>query len=136
MRLSSYDMNEHTRIGNRLTQRCLWLCGLGLLGLGTGCLTIEQMAPPVTSAFTAHPRSTLSLATLEQGRSIYVQDCTRCHSAEPIVRYSKDRWEHIIARMAPESRLDESRTAALQAYVFAAHDVLALHGQQATPRTQ
>jgi hypothetical protein len=38
--------------------------------------------------------------------------------------------------MAPESKLDETRTAALQAYVFAAHDVIVDNAANATSRTR
>lgn len=91
-----------------------------------GCLTIEQMAPPVGPEFSRIERSGVPLAFLERGREVYLSDCTRCHSVEPIDRYSIDRWRAIIERMGPQSKLDDSRTAALQAYVLAAHTVLAL----------
>lgn len=118
-------MDGSNQPGRNRKTRALWLFGFCLTGAGGGCLTVEQMAPPVTTAFTRQPTDGVTLAVLEQGRSLYLQDCTRCHSVEPIVRYSKERWAHIIERMAPQSKLDKTRTAALQAYVFAAHDVLA-----------
>lgn len=94
------------------------------LGLA-GCLSIEQMAPPVGPKFarlTMTSGTTMSL--LATGREVYIGDCARCHSIEPINRYSLDRWGGIILRMGPEAKLDESRTAALRAYLFAAHEVL------------
>lgn len=95
------------------------------LGL-VGCLSIEQMAPPVGPKFagvTMTSGTTMSL--LATGREVYLRDCSRCHSIEPIKRYSLDRWGGILLRMGPEAKLDESRTAALRAYVFTAHKVLA-----------
>ena len=95
------------------------------LGLA-GCLSIEQMAPPVGPKFArATMISGTTMSLLATGREVYLRDCSRCHSIEPINRYSPDRWRDIILRMGPESKLDESRTAALRAYVFAAHEVLA-----------
>lgn len=90
-----------------------------------GCLTIEQMAPPVDMEFSEiGMKYSVTLSTLQQGRDTYLTDCTRCHSIEPINRYSKDRWHTIIERMGPESKLDESRIDALRAYIVAAHTFL------------
>jgi len=66
----------------------------------------------------------VQLALLQEGRNIYLTDCVRCHSVEPIGRYSTDQWHKVLPRMARETRLDDRRTAALTAYVLAAHEVL------------
>ncbi len=110
---------------NNWTRRKRWPLLAGTLGVTltlTGCLTLEEMAPPVGPAFSI---AETNGATLETGRDLYVIDCTRCHSVEPISRYSVAHWRDIIKRMAPESKLDETQTAALRAYVLAAHKVLA-----------
>jgi hypothetical protein len=90
-----------------------------------GCLTIEQMAPPVGPAFVQVGATRgVPMSVLEKGREVYLSDCTRCHSVEPINRYSEDRWVAIIDRMGEVTKLDESRTDALRAYVSAARVVL------------
>ena len=106
--------------------RLLFAGGASITLTFAGCLTIEQMAPPVGPEFSRTGTNGVTLAVLERGREVYLSDCTRCHSVEPIDRYSIDRWHAIIERMGPQSKLDESRTAALQAYVVAAHSVLSL----------
>jgi len=93
--------------------------------IAPGCMSLEEMAPPVGPDFAARSRDrTVAVAVLEQGRAVYLTDCARCHSVEPIARYSAVQWEDIVRRMAPQSKLDEARTHALRAYVLAAHDVL------------
>ena len=104
----------------------LFVCGVSITLTFAGCLTIEEMAPPVGPEFSSIRTNGATRAVLERGREVYLVDCTRCHSVEPISRYSIDRWRAIIERMGPQSKLDESRTAALQAYVVAAHTVLSL----------
>lgn len=90
-----------------------------------GCLTIEEMAPPVGPAFsTIGMEDAVSLTLLRRGRNVYLSDCTRCHAVEPIDRYSTAHWRAIIKRMRSRSKLDDSQTAALEAYVYAAHTVL------------
>lgn len=97
-----------------------------------GCLSVEQMAPPVGVEFaSAGMRNGITMAHLETGREVYLMDCSRCHSIEPIDRYSLGRWRDIIVRMGPKSKLDVPRTEALRAYVLAAHKVLA---ERAAPK--
>jgi len=107
-----------------------WAMGLLLAGGASvtcalpGCLTVEQMAPPVGPRFSSIAMTSATRATLARGREVYLTDCARCHSVEPIDRYSMGRWRSVIERMAPLSKLDESGTAALQAYILAAHEVM------------
>jgi len=110
----------------KLVARYAWFVpALGVVLL-SGCMTLEEMAPSVGPHFTTEARGrSVAVATLERGRTVYLTDCTRCHSVEPIGRYSTAQWEDIVPRMAVESKLDESRTQALRAYVLAAHEVLA-----------
>ena len=118
--ISEVRVNKPTRPA--LTGGVMLSIALGLVG----CLSIEQMAPPVGPAFSRVAMTNgTTMSLLETGREVYLRDCSRCHSIEPINRYSLDRWRDIILRMGPESNLDESRTVALRAYVLAAHKVLA-----------
>ncbi len=122
MKESQMCTKENTR--RRKLLRLLFAGGTFLILTLTSCLTVEQMAPPVTTEFSRSGANVVSLAALERGREVYISDCTRCHSVEPINRYSVDRWRSIIDRMGPESKLDESRTDALRNYILAAHKVL------------
>ena len=115
-----------TQVGQ--SARLLFGGGLtvGVAAILAGCLSIEQMAPPVGAEFaSAGMRNGITIAFLETGREVYLMDCSRCHSIEPIDRYSVGRWRDIIVRMGPKSKLDAPRTEALQAYVLAAHRVMA-----------
>ncbi len=97
----------------------LWI-GLML----AGCMSIEQMAPPVGPQFynIAIKRDT-TMALLESGREVYLVDCSRCHSVEPIQRYSMNKWHEIIPRMAQKSKLSIAKSAALRAYIVAVSDL-------------
>lgn len=93
--------------------------GLGMFALFSGCMTLEQMAPPVGDKFQlVAARHSVDVATLELGREVYLSDCVKCHSVEPIARYSERRWHKILPRMASESELNDQRRAALEAYVM------------------
>lgn len=72
--------------------------------------------PPVT-ALRARGGHT---ATLEAGRRIYLEDCSRCHVAEPVRDYPAARWPGIIADMAERAKLSVEQQRQVLAYVLAA----------------
>ncbi len=84
----------------------------------SGCVSTEKAAPPVASF--AVPPSGSKRAQLEQGREIYVTKCAKCHSPEPVHRYSPSRWGDILVDMIDEAKLNSAESAAVRAYVFAA----------------
>ena len=88
-------------------------------------MTLEEMAPPVDSAFmSVASRRGVDATTLEAGRHVYLTDCIRCHGVEPIGRYSASMWRAILPRMARESKLGNEATDAVEAYVMIARTVL------------
>ncbi len=96
-----------------------------MFALFSGCMTLEEMAPPVEGGFQViAARHSVDTTTLQLGRQIYLSDCVKCHSVEPIGRYSAGRWRKILPRMARETKLDEQRTEAVDAYVTLARVLL------------
>ena len=87
----------------------------------TGCQTTEQMAPPVGPALQSMAdRKDIDTAALEHGRRIYLTACARCHSVEPIDRYSEQKWTSILPDMTARSKLNPQQTSDLREYLFAA----------------
>ena len=80
------------------------------------CQSLEQVAPPVA----ALPlRKGVNTSQLDHGRELYVTKCVKCHSAEPVLKYSVAEWEEIVVDMAEETNLSAAETAAVEAYVMA-----------------
>lgn len=82
-----------------------------------GCVSLEIAAPRV---------ETLPLlpsggnrVQLEQGRTIYITKCAKCHSPEPVHRYTSSQWDVILPDMIGETNLDTAESAAVSAYVYA-----------------
>lgn len=98
---------------------CLKRISAGLLAAGlAACVSLEQAAPPAET-LSAASRGT-SAAQLRLGREIYVTRCARCHSVEPVRKYSRAHWEReILPEMAEETNLSASDAAAVRAYVLA-----------------
>ena len=84
-----------------------------------GCATLEQLAPPLPSSLPVGSPAAISLgsisdATLQQakrGRQIYITECRRCHSPEPVTGYSQVQWDEILPRMAKNSKLPPEKMA-------------------------
>ena len=83
-----------------------------------GCMSLEEMAPPVDEVFIALAGQR-DIAALERGREVYFNRCIGCHSIEPIGDYTVDEWRIIMAEMAPEAKLNETQTADLMSYLSA-----------------
>lgn len=59
-----------------------------------GCASIEESAPPVAVlAASGHGGRS---AALEQGRTIYITRCAKCHRVYPVRQYSATEWNDII----------------------------------------
>ena len=87
---------------------------IGVLAV-SGCVTLDELAPPVASLASPAGHSQLS-----RGRTLYLTTCAKCHSVEPVSRYSAAEWRVILPDMAAESNLTTSDEAAVTAYVMAA----------------
>ena len=110
---------------NRIVFTLAVVTGLGMFPLFSGCMTLEEMAPPVGDEFQRiAARHRVDVTTLEFGREIYLSECVRCHSVEPIGRYSAERWREILPRMSLETKLDERQTDAVETYVRMARVLL------------
>lgn len=94
------------------------LCLL-LAFMGAGCLTLDQIAPPVSRVAPASEAlpGGLGWQDLEEGRIIYLTDCAKCHNPEPIAKYSHAQWANLMPKMIRESRLDDQRAHQVTAYV-------------------
>lgn len=100
----------------RRTMR-VWPLAAASLLLVSGCVSIEEIAPPVTPLLVGGTDS--SAPVLEQGRAVYLGSCVKCHAAESVTRYEPAQWERILPEMTKRARLDDENTAAVRAYVEA-----------------
>ena len=95
------------------------LAPVAVASLLAGCASTGSVAPPVTPAMVSAAGGA-SAATLEEGRRIFAGPCTACHVADPVSRYSLAEWRAAVDEMAPRTKLDPTRRAALLAYIAAA----------------
>ena len=77
-----------------------------------GCVSVDSIAPPV-------PPSHGDAAVLREGRRVFLVQCTSCHSAEPVAKYSRARWQEIVGEMTDAAKLTAQQERALRAYLAA-----------------
>ena len=83
-----------------------------------GCETLCEIAPPLQGSLLVVATDNGELVSqLQQGRHVYITTCVRCHSPEPIERYSERQWDSILPRMATLAELNSDDRDAVKAYV-------------------
>ena len=98
----------------------------GMLAVTSMSTMVMVGAPSMKSSVTVAVVATRPSDQLNLGRQLYITRCTKCHSPEPILKYSASKWEEIVADMAEETKLTARETAAVRDYVMA---VLASHSK-------
>ncbi|MBL8858865.1 MAG: cytochrome c [Planctomycetes bacterium] len=98
-------------------------CAVAALALLAGCLACASTAvraPEISAEVAAAGLARGSdRATLESGREVFRSSCARCHALPRIGDHSAEEWPAIVDDMSRKSRLLESDTAALAAFIQA-----------------
>lgn len=82
-----------------------------------GCVSLEESAPTTaTLPMQGHGGHS---ATLEEGRTIYITRCAKCHRVYPVRQYSPAEWNDILPKMVAKSKLPRADEDAVRSYVAA-----------------
>ena len=92
------------------------LLATAALGAG-GCVSLEESAPPV-AVLAAQGHGGHS-AALEEGRTIYITRCAKCHRVYPVRQYSTAEWNDILPKMVAKSKMAPADESAVRGYVSA-----------------
>jgi len=77
-------------------------------------------APPVTSQMTiARKGQDVCLATLREGRTLFVHRCIECHTLPVVWHYSVEDWPKIVNSMSHRASLKPVERDAIIAYIIA-----------------
>lgn len=111
-------MNSSKRTGTPIpgpVRRASGWSGMVLVAAAglSGCVSLDTIAPP------AEGLSGAGDVRVAEGRRLYLTDCTKCHAAEPVRRYTVQEWASILPEMAEESHFTPAQTAAVEAYIRA-----------------
>jgi len=113
-----------TKTRNLMTRRlarhfCELVCFSCTLILAT-CESTNFTPPRVTpeSAQTG-PRQHMHIATLREGRALFVSRCIECHTLPVVSRYEASEWPFLIDEMAARANLKKAERDAVLAYILA-----------------
>jgi mono/diheme cytochrome c family protein len=97
----------------RLISVCAIVCLL------MGCESASFAPPPVTPQMAKTGKRQVSVATLQQGRHLFVSRCLECHTLPPVSSRSAQKWPKVVDRMAARSSLKPTERDALVDYLQA-----------------
>ena len=87
----------------------------------SGCST-NFAPPPVTSEMARRKSGQhVDLATLRDGRALFVSRCIECHTLPAISRYHIQEWPCLVDIMAPRAKLGPAERDAVVAYIRSAY---------------
>ncbi len=73
---------------------------------------------PKTAPAPTEAKKELSPA-LAEGRTLYENNCAKCHKLYNTSDYTAEQWSPILERMKKKAKIDDATTAKIYAYVTA-----------------
>jgi hypothetical protein len=92
------------------------VCLIDLSGCGTTSIAPPLVTPELTRA---HIGQRADIATLHEGRALFVSRCIECHTLPPFWHYRSEEWPHIVDTMAERAKLKRAECDAIVAYILA-----------------
>jgi hypothetical protein len=93
-----------------------WFLLIFVLGVFASCSKTDSTSNLYTPT-TADTTANATLAELQQGRTLYISNCGKCHSLHSPDDYSVSSWKSIMSRMAPNTSMNSSQVLLVTKYV-------------------
>ncbi|MDI9310819.1 MAG: hypothetical protein QM535_11440 [Limnohabitans sp.] len=90
---------------------------ISILILGSAIYACGPKATQSTPEIPSTPEVKVSEATLAEGKTLYENNCGKCHKLYEPSAYGKDRWVKILNWMAPKAKITDEQKAKVFAYV-------------------
>jgi mono/diheme cytochrome c family protein len=91
------------------------VCLIDLSGCGTTSITPPLVTPELTRGRIGQRAD---IATLREGRALFVSRCIECHTLPPISSHSAVEWPRLVGEMAGRANLKPTERNALLAYIL------------------
>ncbi len=77
-----------------------------------------KKAAPVASTTANETAKAVALTPeLEAGKSLYDNNCAKCHKLFEPKKFTKEEWTPILVRMGKKAKLDETQVASISNYI-------------------
>ncbi|MFN5621006.1 MAG: hypothetical protein ACK478_06880 [Flavobacteriales bacterium] len=90
-------------------------CMLLLAACAAKKTTVAMTDNDAARAAAKYPGATL--ATLNQGKTLYEDNCGKCHGLKSPSAYNEEQWGKHVKRMAPKARIDKPTEDLILQYV-------------------
>jgi hypothetical protein len=93
---------------------------ISIVCLFTSCESTTNYVPVVTPEMAAEQKEKqANLATLKEGRTLFVHRCIECHTLPPLWHYTIQDWSEIVNSMSHRASLSPAEREAIVAYIIA-----------------
>jgi hypothetical protein len=89
----------------------------GLLLLTMSCKKSNTSGGSLYTPTAADVTATATLAELQQGRTLYVNNCNSCHGLYSPDSYTSAQWKSVISNMGPRTGMSSSEILLVTKYV-------------------
>jgi len=90
---------------------------MATLFLSGGCKKDPGGSGSSYTPTTADVTATATLAELQQGRTLYLNNCNNCHALYMPEAYSPSQWKTVLGLMAPKTGMTSSQILLVTKYV-------------------
>lgn len=88
-----------------------------ILSLSGSCKKSNGGTSSLYTPSAADVTSTATLADLQQGRTLYINNCNSCHGLYSPDDYTSTQWKSIIGNMGPRTGMSSSEISLVTKYV-------------------
>ncbi|MDR7370940.1 cytochrome c [Flavobacterium aquidurense] len=94
--------------------KILTLAAITLLAVSCGTKKTAPAAPAVTATAPAPAALTPELAA---GKSMYENNCAKCHKLFEPKKFTQEEWAPILVKMQKKAHLDDTQMASITNYI-------------------
>ncbi|OXA76616.1 Dihaem cytochrome c [Flavobacterium aquidurense] len=98
--------------------KILTLAAITLLAVSCGTKkTASTPATPATPAVTETAKAVELTPELAAGKSMYENNCAKCHKLYEPKKFTQEEWAPILVRMQKKAHLDDTQMASITSYI-------------------
>jgi cytochrome c5 len=96
--------------------KILTLAAITLLVVSCGTKKAAPVAPTTPAVTAVAPAAELT-PELAAGKSMYENNCAKCHKLYEPKKFTQEEWAPILVRMQKKAHLDDSQMASVTSYI-------------------